>query len=487
MLFNSYTFILVFLPLVLIGYYALGCAKKHQAVKYFLIIASLVFYAYNNIYYLSMICASLSVNYLFSLALLKYRDRKHAKRLLFVAAMAANLGLLFYFKYFDFLLMNLNMILGQSFDYLNFMLPLGISFYTFQQISYIADVYGGRAPKYSFSDYALFITFFPQLIAGPIVLHSEMIPQFQSEETYKFNTVNFAEGIYDFSIGLAKKVMIADRMNLVVDAGYSMIGELSTFEAWLVMFCYTFQIYFDFSGYCDMATGIAKMFNIKLPMNFNSPYKSKSIAEFWQRWHITLGRFLKCYIYIPLGGSRKGKARTYVNLMLTFLASGLWHGANWTFILWGAFHGLLSCIHRMIHNKIDKLFAPLRVAATFLAVNIAWVMFRAGSVSQGLRFIKRLFTWNGIALSHRISEHLHIVGSTTLSIMLLPFPVNQYVVYFIESIIWVVLIMLLIFCTKNIYEQTDKLTLKRALLSVLCLISSMLSFTNVTVFLYYNF
>ncbi len=252
--------------------------------------------------------------------------------------MFINLGILFFFKYFDFFLTNINKLFSQSFSYLNIILPLGISFYTFQQISYVADVYKGNAQAYNFIDYALFVTFFPQLIAGPIALHTEMVPQFQNKKNYAINTDNLAEGIYDFSCGLAKKVLIADKLGQAVDAGFASIENLTTGTAWIVMLAYTLQIYLDFSGYCNMADGIAKMFNFTLPVNFNSPYRSKSIPEFWQRWHMTLGRFLRQYIYFPLGGNRKGKFRTYLNTLVVFLISGLWHGANWTFIY---FHGTI--------------------------------------------------------------------------------------------------------------------------------------------------
>ena len=233
---------------------------------------------------------------------------------------------------------------------------MGISFFTFQQVSYLVDSYRTQETRdYGFIEYTLFVLFFPQLIAGPIVLHKEMIPQFRNEHNRIFNSENFSRGMYIFAIGLFKKVLIADTFSQAVAIGYNNVENLSSLEALLVSFSYTFQIYFDFSGYCDMAIGISSMFNINLPQNFNSPYKSTSIIDFWNRWHMSLTRFLREYVYFPLGGSRKGKVRTYVNVMIVFLVSGIWHGANWTFIVWGIMHGVAQCLNRMFKNIWAKL------------------------------------------------------------------------------------------------------------------------------------
>ena len=266
---------------------------------------------------------------------LKYSNWKKA---IFIIGLLSNIGILFYYKYMGFFIQNINVLFKTNFLITKLLLPLGISFFTFQQLSYVIDSYLGRVKTYSFRQYVLFVTFFPQLIAGPIVLHDEIIPQFKNIDKKTFNWNNFSEGLMAFSFGMAKKVIIADSFGNVVNYGFANLAGLDSTNAIFTMLSYTIQIYFDFSGYCDMATGIAKMFNIDLPINFNSPYKALSITEFWKRWHITLTRFLRTYIYFPLGGNRKGQCRTYLNLFIVFLVSGLWHGANYTFIVWGILH-----------------------------------------------------------------------------------------------------------------------------------------------------
>lgn len=486
MLFNSYIFILAYLPVTLLVYFYFGHNGKYTLAKWFLFAASLFFYAYNNICYLLIICISLIINYAISCGLIICKGRINIRKAFVIMSLFVNLGLLLYFKYFDFFIENVNLLFGYSFNYLNIMLPLGISFYTFQQISYIIDVYKDEAPKYRFIDYALFITFFPQLIAGPIALHSEMIPQFQDKAIFYFSADNFAEGLYDFSVGLAKKVIIADRFGEAVHAGYLNVSSLSMAEAWIVMICYTIQIYFDFSGYCDMAQGIAKMFNLTLPVNFNSPYKSKSISEFWKRWHVTLGRFLRKYVYFPLGGNRKGRIRTYLNLMIVFGVSGIWHGANWTFILWGLLHGVLNCIDKAFQKSYEKIYGWLRCLITFLAVNIAWVLFRAENVTDAVVFLKKLVTWGG-GVREEITVPFRIIGMNRLMNLICPFMISSNVTLTIECIIFIIFVLFLIFKTKNINEQQNKSTFVKAMLSSACLVISLLSFSKVSTFLYFNF
>ena len=290
----------------------------------------------------------------------------------------------------------------------NILLPLGISFFTFQQLSFLVSVYKGEEEIGRFIDYSLFVSFFPQLVAGPIVLYSEMIPQFQDPERRYFHSENFAAGLYIFSMGLFKKAVIADTLALFAENGFAMT-DLSFAAGWATALSYTFQIYFDFSGYSDMAIGLGRMFNIRIPYNFLSPYKSESFTEFWRKWHITLGRALSTYIYIPLGGNRKGKARTCVNLFLTFLVSGLWHGAAWTFVLWGVLHGCFVVLERLFQDALSKIPHFIRVAVTFLLVNSLWVLFRAESfagaaeVYKGMVNLKRIgiydladIAWTGV-------------------------------------------------------------------------------------------
>lgn len=329
MIFSSYLFMFAFLPVVLLGYYALSRLKNGFYQRLFLIFASLFFYGYYNINYVFLILLSIAVNYMIALQI-----QKSGQKIWLCLGVAFNILLIGYFKYYDFFIDNINSIFHARFLEKNIVLPLGISLFTFQQISFLISVFKAEEKVEKLRDYCLFVLFFPQLIAGPIVLYSEMISQFKENSRRYFCADRFASGLYIFTTGLFKKAVIADTLAVFVDNGFAMTG-LGMAVGWAVSVSYTLQIYFDFSGYSDMAVGLGKMFNIDLPFNFLSPYKSESISEFWKRWHITLGRALSTYIYIPLGGNRKGLPRTCVNLFLTFLVSGLWHGASWTFVFWG--------------------------------------------------------------------------------------------------------------------------------------------------------
>lgn len=317
------------------GYFCLNGLKRYRLGECFLLGMSLWFYGYFNICYLPIMLISILGNWGFSCLIAKNGKDKIKKLLLFLAV-AINIGSIFYFKYYDFFIDNINRLFKTNFNLLNLVLPLGISFFTFQQISFQIDHYRENV-KYDFLQYALFVSFFPQLVAGPIVTHDEIIPQFADRSRRTISLDNIGKGIISFTFGLSKKVLIADAIGNVANCGFSNIAGLDTTNAVLVMLAYTFQIYFDFSGYSDMAVGIGYMFNIELPSNFDSPYKSCSINEFWKKWHMTLTRFLRNYIYIPLGGNRKGRLRVYANIFIVYLFSGLWHGANWTFILWGGY------------------------------------------------------------------------------------------------------------------------------------------------------
>ena len=319
--------------MAIIGFFGLNYIKQNTLAKIYLIACSLWFYGYFNPWYLWIISGSVLVNYGISKGFSFFNHKSGIKKLLLFLGVIFNLALIFYFKYYDFFIENINVMLKKNLALMNVALPLGISFFTFQQISFVVDSYRQETKQYSFVEYALFVTFFPQLVAGPIVSHDEIIPQFQDEKKRHLDISMMNRGICLFVIGLFKKVLIADTFGNAVNVGWESLELLTSLEAILVSLFYTFQIYFDFSGYCDMASGIASMFNIELPLNFNSPYKAESIIEFWKRWHITLTRFLRKYIYFPLGGSRKGEVRAYVNVLVVFLLSGVWHGAGWTFII----------------------------------------------------------------------------------------------------------------------------------------------------------
>ena len=487
MLFNSYIFIFLFFPLVLIGYYCLGHAGLYKTVLAFLTGMSLWFYGYNNIYYLFILVISILINY--GLVALMSRIGQNAKlrKCCLIAGLLLNLGILFYFKYYDFFIENVNAVMKKHFPLLNLMLPLGISFYTFQQLSYVIDAYKGECENYSFLEYAAYVSYFPQLIAGPIVYHSELIPQFRDPENRRLHFTNLSRGLYAFALGLAKKVLIADTLSKVVTIGYDNIPELNTFSTLMVMICYSLQIYFDFSGYCDMAYGMAYMMNIKLPVNFNSPYKAGSVSEFWDRWHMTLTRFFTKYIYIPLGGNRKGKVRTLINIMIVFLVSGLWHGANWTFILWGALHGILSVFERITNIAAAKIPKWLRTGFTFLFVTFAWSLFRAPSITDATLLWKQLFH-GGFSLYQPIRDKfIDLIEVSLLYRMGLGGIMEAYP--WLILTVFVILLLAACFLLKNTQEKVAamKFTTWKFIVVVVLMVWSILSLSEISEFLYFNF
>ncbi len=340
--------------------------------------------------------------------MLGYRLRGGRGKPLLAVGVIANLALLGYFKYTDFLIENYNLLTGSDVALLHIALPLAISFFTFQQIAYLVDSYQGQTKEYDFLTYALFVTFFPQLIAGPIVHHKEMMPQFADTNKRLMNSHHITKGLFIFSIGLFKKVVIADTFAIWATKGFDESVSLDFLAAWTTSLSYTFQLYFDFSAYTDMAIGIALLFNITLPINFLSPYKALSIQDFWRRWHITLSRFLKEYIYIPLGGNRKGSFRTYVNLFTTFLLGGIWHGAGWTFIIWGVLHGGALVIHRFWNRLGFALPKLLAWFITFNFINISWVFFRAKDLDDAMKVLSGMFGFTEIHFYSHIS-HIYII------------------------------------------------------------------------------
>lgn len=396
-LFNSFEFIFVFLPIAFLIYFLL--IRIHPTVgKLWLLASSLFFYSWWNPIYLPLIIASLIVNYSIGSLLGKKTEKVFVKKALLTIGIIFNVGLIAYFKYSDFFIVNINTIFSTDLNLLRLALPLAISFYTFQQIAYLVDSYRHETKSYNFLNYCLFVTFFPQLIAGPIVQHKEIMPQLLANNNKKIDFSNIAAGIFIFSIGLFKKLIIADTFAVWANKGYESPATLQFIDAWLASLSYTFQLYFDFSGYTDMAIGAALLFNIKLPINFNSPYKALNIQDFWKRWHITLTKFLTSYIYIPLGGNRKGKVRTYVNILIIFFISGLWHGAGWTFIIWGTMHGLATVIHRYWSSLGFKMNKLLAWFITFNFINFTWVLFRAESLTDAVTVMKGMLGFHGFSL-----------------------------------------------------------------------------------------
>ncbi len=369
----------------------------------FLLIASYFFYGYWNYKFLPLLLFSTFVDYYIGIQIEKTEDKKREKKLL-LTSLFMNLGVLGFFKYSNFVIDNINHLLlslGQNplENIPNIVLPVGISFYTFQSLSYTIDLYRSHSKAYhKFTPFAAYVALFPQLIAGPIIRHDELVEQLEESVKKRVSLKNINRGITFFIIGLAKKILLADTMAQAIDPVISMMDIATTLEAWMCALGYTLQLYFDFSGYSDMAIGLGLLLGVQFPQNFNSPYKSYSITDFWRRWHITLSSWLRDYLYISLGGNRKGAKRTYVNLFLTMLLGGLWHGAAWTYVIWGAFHGLLLAIERYFKWDIKSTAVVshrVRVAITFFIVIIGWVIFRAETISLMTQWLEKMFVPQG--------------------------------------------------------------------------------------------
>jgi len=408
MLFSSITFVFLFLPISLAGYFIASRLFGQSARLGWLAACSIFFYGYWRLDYVPLLLGSVIFNHAIGRAVQSKIERgKASKRFAFAMLLIGimfNLGLLGYFKYFDFAIETVNTLTGSSIGTLDLVLPLAISFFTFQQIAYLVDSYKGIVARNSFLNYFVFVTFFPQLIAGPIVHHKEMIPQFVRRTMGTLSWKNLLVGGLIFSIGLFKKIGIADHFGVYADLGYSNHEQLTFWDAWIATLSYTFQLYFDFSGYSDMAIGAARMFGIRLPINFFSPYKALSIQEFWRRWHMTLSRFLRDYVFIPLGGSHGSEGRITANLMTTFLLGGLWHGAGWTFVIWGGIHGAALVIGRGFAKTGFHLPLVAKWALTFAVVHLGWVFFRADNVPQAIDILTTLSSVKTEALFSREIE-----------------------------------------------------------------------------------
>ena len=399
MLFNSFEFILAFLPAAFAGFFWLA-RYSHRLAGLWLAAASLLFYGWWNPRLVLLLLCSIAFNYALGYAIGHARNEATGKRLL-VVAVAANLACLGYFKYTNFFIASVNAAIGTDWGLASIALPLGISFFTFTQIAFLVDVHRRLAKEYNFIHYVLFVTYFPHLIAGPVLHHKQMMPQFALAATYRVSAKNVAVGLLLFAIGLAKKTLLADSFAEYATPIFGAANQgakLGMVAAWTGALAYTLQIYFDFSGYSDMAIGLSRLFGVSIPLNFNSPYKAQNIIEFWRRWHMTLSIFLRDYLYISLGGNRQGALRRYLNLMVTMLLGGLWHGANWTFFVWGGLHGVYLVVNHAWHGVRRRAGFPLTVpglagrlvgtATTFLAVVVAWVFFRADTFASAIRVLQ---------------------------------------------------------------------------------------------------
>ena len=489
MLFNSYIFLMAFLPVTWLIYFGLNRFGKYQLATGGLIAASFVFYGYFNWRLCLLLAASILINYMLHCALTGRNLGKIQRRLMLLCGLAFNFGLLIYFKYLDFALENINLLTGSQFTLHNIVLPLGISFYTFQQVSFVVDSYRGEIERCRILEYSLFVSFFPQLVAGPIVLHSEMIPQFADKEKRKINFANMLSGSEYLIIGLAKKVLLADAFGRMCNVQPEGIGSLNSLSAVTVILAYTLEIYFDFSGYCDMAIGIGKLFNIDIPINFRSPYKAVNIAEFWERWHITLTRFLTTYVYIPLGGSRVCRWKIYRNILIVFALSGLWHGADWSLVLWGVMHGIMMVLYRMTKKQTDRLPGWLTWLFTFLFLNITWTFFHTESVVLSLRLF-RTVVLGGIGGFAK--DIVAAVCEKNFVIMLARYFTSDNMISFLSQIItafWLLSGVVICVAAPSSHEIVGRDYKKHwyfCLLAVLFFLS-VIRLSEVSTFIYFNF
>ena len=501
MYFNSYVFILAFLPITVLGYYLINKTKKYQLGHMWLLGASLIFAGYLNVYYAVITTVSVLIGYLFILLVTKQSSARKNKKIYVTAGIVVHVGILLYFKYSNFFIENINEIFDKEIPFLELLLPLGISFYTFQQIAYLVDCYRDNSIKCGFWEYFLYIMYFPKFLQGPILLHEDMLPALHQEENKKFSWEHFSKGLYAFALGLGKKVLLADNIALIVDAGYNNIAELNAPSALLVIIGYSLQLYFDFSGYCDMAMGVSQMMGFSLPINFDSPYKANNILEFWKRWHMTLTRFFTKYLYIPLGGNRKGEVRTYLNMLIIFFVSGIWHGAGLTFILWGMLHGILYVVTKWLKSRRGdakqaqqsdaKFFGTaghvLSVACTFLYVNIAWIFFRASTLQEALSVLKKMFSFEfrkinlNFAKCFELDEFWYVMKVLKMD----RFDWAHYVL----MVLLLLVALAIVFFGKTAPKISEKIkptVLSSCVLAVL-LVWCILSFSNVSSFIYVNF
>ena len=522
MLFNSYIFILFFLPLTVAGYFLWNkVSEKKGSVAgiYWLLLMSLFFYGYGNYQYLVVLGLGGIINYFLAGSIYKMkrrgRDEEKKQKLLLIVGIVFQLGLLFYFKYFNFFMDTIYGLQNKTWDTLYILLPVGISFIVFSQISYLVDAYRSKEGfRDSFVVYMLWLTFFPKISSGPIVLREKLIGQFSEEKRKKVSFSNLSSGLYEFSLGLAKKVLLADTLAKLVNAGFGNMELLSGIWVWFLLLLYTLQIYFDFSGYCDMGLGIARMMNFDLTMNFNSPYKSRSVTQFWSRWHMSLTRFFTKYIYIPLGGNRKGKIRTYGNTLFVFLVSGLWHGANWTFLLWGAIHGLFMTAEKILKDitktekrKVsdgsgeietkggkkaeNKLFVWIKQTAgniyLLMFLCITWGIFRAASFGEVTAMLGKMFNSVNklpVSVAETFQDLIEVraMGRLGLAGIMEAYPM-------LPCLVAAAIMVFYVLFGKNAAQKAemDQYSVRRSLVTAILLIWCIISLSDVSTFLYFEF
>jgi D-alanyl-lipoteichoic acid acyltransferase DltB (MBOAT superfamily) len=501
-LFNAKEFLLAFLPATLVILYLLARADYHRLAVAWLVGACLFFYGWWNPPYLILLTLSILFNFAVGKILFLFQGRENVKvrKFWLIVGIGGNLAALGYFKYFNFFVDNLNELFSLSLPDKSIFLPLAISFFTFHQIAYLVDTYREETTPVSLGHYALFVSFFPQLIAGPIVRFHEVMSRMTSSDAFKLNLEQLGGGITIFLLGLFKKVCLADGMSPYVTYVFQAANgpvTLTFFESWGAALSYALQIYFDFSGYSDMAIGLGLMMGVQLPLNFNSPYKAVNFIDFWRRWHMTLSRFLRDYLYIPLGGNRKGKARRFLNVMITMLLGGLWHGANWTFVFWGGFHGLCIVINHAWHSLRAALGWPVgrerwwgRATAqllTFIFVVVAWVFFRAETFPAAMRVIKGMVDIKGMVLPNQVLNLAPFLKAFIIGQGTVPFLADGTVMGFIEMTILIGIGLSLVFWGRNLYELSPSSRVY-LLIPTFALAMQQVFFTaNAAPFLYFRF
>lgn len=475
MLFNSALFLLGFLPATLCAYFLIARMGSGKAAQWVLIAASMSFYGYWSIDYLGLLLLSVAINFVLGKQL-----SVHASPRVLASGLVFNLGVLGYFKYTDFAIDNLNTLLSTSIPLLHLLLPLGISFFTFQKVGYLIDCYRGLVTEHSPRRFLLFVLFFPQLVAGPIVHHAEIIPQLKQHEANPIpRGEQMAQGLFFLLIGLFKKIIIADTIAPYSDLGFSNVAALSFLDAWTAAIAFSLQLYFDFSAYSEMAVGLALLFGIRLPQNFNSPYKATSITDFWRRWHMTLGAFMRAYLYIPLGGNKSGVSVQMGALIVTMLIGGIWHGAAWTFVAWGALHAAYLVIQKLWTRFGCPLSTATATWLTLLGVIVAWVPFRSASITDSFAVFRVMFGFDGFGLPP-LYRQLAFDGWITV----LPQSVYQG-----HEILWLLLCLAWCLRTPNTYECWQRITpsIKWAAGFGMIGLTSLLSLGAPTSFMYWSF
>lgn len=476
MIFNSYIFILAFFPASVIGYQLVRRKRSSLWNGLYISLVSLIFYCYSEVFHGFVFIGILLCN-LICYFLLEYIRQVNLRKLLLILGIIGNISWLIYYKYYNFAVDNLNVFFHMNLPPKDSELPLGISFISFHMIAFLIDAYRNEIKNFTVGKYFAYFTFYPKVVSGPIVTYNEMQKSEENRDYWEL----LAEGLYLFVMGLFKKVFLADQLGSAVDWAYGNLSELNSVTMILVSFMYSLQIYFDFSGYSDMAIGVARTFGYVLPVNFNSPYKAMDIADFWDRWHMTLTKFFTQYLYIPLGGSRKGKVRTYGNIIIVFLCSGLWHGASWTFVVWGACHGVLMILHRIIGRRLKWIPHAVKVLMTFLVVNFTWIIFRAGSIEQLEAGMEALIRWDGIKVN---AEVIHCFDNILFGVAQ-----SEGCIIALVCILLTVALLAAFFLpnTQGIVAQRGYLNWKMTIVIIIAALVSILSLSDVTNYIYAMF